>query len=809
MSRFITLGMLGLLALLSACDDGSWADGGDRDLLEEERTEDADGDRDLPDVEWPDADETDQPDGDEDSDSDVPEFNEEDDDLDTEEPEADPEEEGESDRDGEESESDDSEDDGPEIEADAEENIEVLFPETGACPPFPRKLARWVGDFPRVPTGRKAEKVIHSRDGLTVLSGPPQVTFFPVHGNPVTFFPAPGGSGRAISETHPGIWHIISRDGFGISTLYRLDESASEWGWTMETDAINHPGDIIFSDSRGILWFADELGALNEPLYRWDGQRGWKLNVLNIPDFQSAGIVSETFECQGRIFFFGCLYYLNNSHANGTVFGLTKDERSLKVLWESDNSWHDPFMSASVHPETCDFVAAGYGILVEGNLLEPDETRILQEHPRTPPWMIWKDWESGDLYGAPAQRANEERTRIARMPAGHSHFESVPDDGIEDILLHDSEQILGYYNSWIPRAFSGRTLDDLFIAAADVSYRYNPRKDIFEIAYSQPMLKKPNVMENAIVRSIVVGKRDGRFRVHATGYGLPVMRRKGCLEWEEAFPDSDWAMALDDTGEIIWVAGEHPNLMRGAGDNWREIPGGGWERAREIIALPDGRLYVLGEVGIPNITAERFLYLNISGQQTSRSGWRTLDFSEPEYAEWTPMQIVRDPQGDILMLVERKLYSRYTLTRDVFRITGDRMEFLASFPYYSTLSNHDGEMMVNTPDGVFLLDTQNGTTVQAIPGTETGPYGFYDSLRLPDGRWQFLSSNGLAVYDPATGEFEESVGFSEGLNAVEPEWYFPEIDEFRRGMVVLQALPTGEILAGGVEGRILLKPLDE
>ncbi len=800
--------MLGLLALLSACDDGSQADGGDRDLLEEERTEDADGDGDLPDGEWPDVDEADPPEEDGDPDTEISEIDKEEDDLDTEEPEADPEEEGDSDRDEDDPESDDSEDDGPETEADAEENIEVLFPETGACPPFPRKLARWVGDFPRVPTGRHTQQVQQISDGSTVLSGPPQITLFSEDEKPITFFPSPGG--RMISETRPGVWHTIVRGIYDINTIYRLDESAPEWGWTVETDSVENTGRAIFNDSRGILWVTDHFGASSKPLYRWDGQQGWNLELLDVPDFLAAGIVSKTFECRGQIFFFGCLHHQGNSNYNGIILGLTKEERFLKVLWESDNSWHKPFMSASVHPETCDFVAAGYRLLVEGNLLEPQEIQVLQEHPQIPPWMIWKDWESGDLYGVPANACNEGRTFFARLRSGETHFESVPDDGIEDLLTHDSEQILGFYNYWVPRAFSGRTLDDLFVAAADVPYRYNPRKDGFEIAYRHPLLKKPNIMENAIVRSIVVGERDGRFRVHATGYGLPVMRRKGCLEWEEAFPDSDWAMALDDTGEIIWVAGEHPNLMRGAGDDWREISGGGWERAREVIALPDGRLYVLGEVGIPNVTAERFLYLYIGSQQTSRSGWRMLDFTEPEYAEWTPLQIVRDPRGDILMLVERKLYDKYTLTRDVFRITGDRMEFIASFPYRSTLSNHDGEVTVNTCEGVFVLDSQSGETTEVVP-EEVNGYStcFYDSLRLSDGRWQLLKYNGVRVYDPASGEFEESVGFSEGLNAVEPDWEFPEYEEFMRGMVVLQALPTGEILAGGVEGRILLKLLDE
>ncbi len=808
MNRFITLGMLGLLVLLSACGDGSRADGGDRDLAEEERTEDADGDGDLIDVEWPDVDEMDQPDGDEDPDAEVSEIDGKEDDLNAEESEADPEEEGDSDRDEDDPEGDDSENDGSETETDTEENIEVLFPETGACPPFPRKLARWVGDFPRVPTGRKTEKVIHSRDGLTVLSGPPQATLFSTRENPVTFFPSPGG--RMISETRPGVWHTIVNGSYGISTLYRLDESAPEWGWTVETDTIDHTGQAIFTDNRGVIWIVDHLSALHTPLFRWDGQRGWNLNVLNVPDFASAYIVSKTFECRGQIFFFGGLHHQDDPSSSGVILGLTKDERSLEVLWESDSFIKNPFMSASVHPETCDFVAAGYRLLVEGNLLEPQEIQVLQEHPQIPPWMIWKDWESGDLYGVPANACNEGRTFFARLRSGETHFESVPDDGIEDMFLEDSEQILGYYNYWIPKEMSGRTLDDLFVAGADVPYRYNPRKDGFEIAYRHPLLKKPNIMENAIVRSIVVGERDGRFRVHATGYGLPVMRRKGCLEWEEAFPDSDWAMALDDTGEHIWVAGEHPNLVRGTGDDWREIPGGGWERAREVIELSDGRLYVLGEVGIPNVTAERFLYLYIGGQQTSRSGWRMLDFTEPEYAEWTPLQIVRDPRGDILMLVERKLYDKYTLTRDVFRITGDRMEFIASFPYRSTLSNHDGEVTVNTCEGVFVLDSQSGETTEVVP-EEVNGYStcFYDSLLLPDGRWQLLKYNGVRVYDPASGEFEESVGFSEGLNAVEPDWEFPEYEEFMRGMVVLQALPTGEILAGGVEGRILLKLLDE
>ncbi len=800
MSRFIAFGMFALLALLSACGDGSQADGGDRDLLEEERTEDADSDGDLPDIEWPDADETDRPDGDDDPDAEVSEIDETENDTDLEK-------DIDSDRDGEESENGDSEDDGP--ETDAEENIEVLFPETGACPPFPRKLACWVGDFPRVPTGRQTQQVQQISDGSTALSGPPQVTLFSEDEKPVTFFPAVGRYRRMVCESRPGVWHTIGRGISETSILYRLDESASEWGWTVEADRIENSGHAIFSDSRGVLWITDHFGTSHKPLYRWGGQQGWNLELLDVPDFLAAGIVSKAFECRERIFFFGCLHHQENSNYNGIILGLTEDERSLKVLWESDNSWHKPFMSASVHPETCDFVAAGYRLLVEGNLLEPQGIRVLQEYPRAPPWMIWKDWESGDLYGVPARNASEGRTFFARLRSGETQFKSIPDDGIEEIRLHSSEQILGFYNYWVPRAFSGRTLDDLFVAAADVSYRYNPRKDIFEIAYSQPMLKKPNIMENAIVRSIVVGERDGRFRVHATGYGLPVMRRTACLEWEEAFPDSEWAMALDDTGEHIWAAGEHPNLMRGAGDDWREIPGGGWERAREVIALPDGRLYVLGEVGIPNVTAERFLYLYIGGQQTSRSGWRMLDFTEPEYAEWTPLQIVRDPRGDILVLVERKLYDKYTLTRDVFRITGDRMEFLASFPYFSTLSNHDGEVTVNTPDGVFLLDTQDGATVQAIPDTESGSCGFYDSLRLPDGRWQFISCNGLAVYDPASGEFEESLSLSEELNAVEPDWDFPEYEEFLRNMVVLQALPTGEILAGGVEGRILLKLLDE
>ncbi len=801
MNRFIAFGILGLLALLSACGDGSRADGGDRDLAEVERTEDVDGDGDLPDGEWPDADEADRPEEDDDPDAEASEIDEIENDTDQEK-------DIDSDRDGEETESGDSENDGPEIEPDIEQSLETLFPETSACPPFPRKLGRWVGDFPRVPTGRQTAQVHHSQDGLTILSGSGHFTLYPAHGKPTTFFTSKSTRYPMRIEIRPGVWYSAIRFSYGYD-LWRLDESAEEWGWNKEKHFEELNAEAFFMDSRGIFWFSHTHGGQYHPLLvRWDGENLWNIGLMNIPGFDRVSLVPEAFECRGRIFFFGSIRYPDPSTI-GVIFELTSDERSLDVWWKSDRGINDSFDSASVNPETCDFVAAGYRLLVEGNLKEPYKTRVLSTSSQILPNMIWKDWESDTLYGTPAFGTNAGRTFFARMRSGETRFESMPDDGIIDMLLRQTEDKLGYYYSWGPRHFSGRTLDDLFVAAADVPYRYNPRKDGFEIAYRHPLLKKPNIMENAIVRSIVVGERDGRFRVHATGYGLPVMRRTACLEWEEAFPDSEWAMALDDTGEHIWVVGEHPNLMRGAGDDWREIPGGGWERAREVIELPDGRLYVLGEVGIPNVTAKRFLYLHTGDNWTDSSGWRLLDFTEPEYREWIPRRIIRNPRGDILMLVERKLYSRYTLTRDVFRITGDRMEFLASFPYQSTLSNHDGEVTVNTTDGVFLLDTEDGATVQVVPNTEVRPYGFHDSLRLSDGRWQFLSCNGLAVYDPSTGEFEEILSLSEDLNAVGPEWYFPEIDEFRLGMVVLQALPTGEILAGGVEGRILLKLLDE
>ena len=144
------------------------------------------------------------------------------------------------------------------------------------------------------------EQVQQISDGSTALSGPPQVTLFSEDEKPVTFFPAVGKSRRMICETRPGVWHTIGNGTNVTNILYRLDESAPEWGWTVETDRIENSGRAIFSDSRGVLWFANHIGASNKPLYRWDGQQGWNLSVPNVPGFQSAGIVSEAFECRGH-----------------------------------------------------------------------------------------------------------------------------------------------------------------------------------------------------------------------------------------------------------------------------------------------------------------------------------------------------------------------------------------------------------------------------------------------------------------------------------------------------------------------------
>ncbi len=676
-----------------------------------------------------------------------------------------------------------------------------IYPNGVECSLPERKLSRWILDFPRMFPDGGWTKVEHSYDGSVVFSGSGNIILIPPDEEPTTFFPDNVRVLQAVEGGH-GEWYASGGTPDG-GVLYRFVEGDSKWRVEYEPP-LDGPyiADYLGVASNGTVWNW-AIGQFKS-FSRWDGNEAKKIQTPDFTEEIKYTSADRLFECGGRTYFFGSMKRPDYPILTGTIFRLTEEEGTLEVVWQAPyEDFTTVLHSVTIQPETCEFYAAGSNLHVEGVL--SDSVTIVNYMPSDDlverlPLATWKDWSTGIVYGSKSVYANHlENDEVSLF------FIKRP--GMEDFEGIEPTWPCTGYGGWAAYPMDGLGVDSLYAPGAFGHFKYNPRETRWELAYRHPLLALPGYQSHAYVRSLAVHTAcDDRFRVHVTGFRLPVMRRTDCHEWEEAYPDSEGAMALYDDGKEIWVVGERPEVIHGIGDEWSSFQGPSSEciEGRSVLKVHDGGLYV---VGIYDEYGEDSRLYYTSDPQAEPLVWEEVKGIQfPN--KFKPIRLL-SCGGQAYVQVNNMVYYEPDSTQ-LYLLQGATAKLYVEFPEEGQYRTHDDRLFFCNEEGIREISGQGETSIEeVVPQIEYSgsPVNLQDAVQMPDGRW--IIAPGPYEYDPATGELDHYFAIS--------THYYPDINErypyiwsFETdgNVFELALLPTGEVLAGGRAGQILIRTTD-
>ncbi len=686
---------------------------------------------------------------------------------------------------------------------DQTEEDELLDPHplTGLCtPPLPR-VARWLLDFPRVPTGSETGTVQSLADNMVAISGN-HVSLFPEDDDPVTYYP-PVGRYYNIYQAPSGVWFANSERG-----VWHYRGLGEDW------EKVNNDiarGVFLLVDAEGVFWLSI-YAQPNIPLFRWDGTSGRSIPIQGSDETWDSEVRASTL-CNGRKYFFGGLRD-DDRNGGSTIFLLNEEETELIPIWQSPNRG-GTFLSTSIAPDGCDFLAAGYRIWVEGTLGNPPTINVYQTDTSfgggSLGYIAHMDWETGTRFSCSPVNCNGEESILpfARLS---DDLSSCDDIGPSWTFSYD----LGY-EAWVQRQMGGPNLDQLFVAASVVPFRYRPEEDRFVVAYEHPLLQPPGFMALTQVRSLALHEgEDGRYRLHATGPALPVMRRTGCHEWEEGAQDSEWVYKLYDTGSRLLGVGDNSQVMvlDPQAHTAVEVQGGGWVKGRDIVEDVTGETYVIGEPIENSNRLHCSLYYKSTSVEDTATNW--VEIPAPEgFDYWNPTFLDRSRTGPIVLVASIDLEDVNSIpTGDsvVYRLKEGQLTEIARSDSDAALHVHGEDYILSSCNGAWSMDPHTGVLHQEITQlvTEQGELAgcLYDAVKVEESRW-VVASRYLYEYDALTQEYSTPLTAWTGLGGVYPTGNIADdYTLYRKTFYTLIKLPTGEVLAGATEGRIFRRLTD-
>ena len=678
-----------------------------------------------------------------------------------------------------------------------------IYPNSFECSLPERKLSRWILDFPRMFPDSGWTSLEHSYDGTVVFSGCGNIILISPEDEPTTFFPDNLKVEHAV-EGEPGEWYASSFKPF-LGGLFHFKEGTDHWRMVYENPIEGiHFADDIDVDSHGNVWSWST--GIFQNFIRWDGDTIKNIQAIGANENTIHNSSDRLFECGGHTYFFGGIEYEETPLMTAAIFRVTEEEDALEVIWQApDEALKTTFYSATINPETCEFYAGGPNLHVEGVLSDPvtiqsyipfDEVEIQL------PMVAWKDWSTGIVYGSldiyPNYPYND----------GTSLF-FIKRPGMEDFEGMEPTWPFTGFGGWAAYQMYGLGVDSLYAPGYLGHFKYDPQETRWDWVYRHPLLSEPSYHSNAYVRSLAVRTAcDGRFRVHVTGFRLPVMRRTNCHDWEEAYPDSEGALALYDDGKEIWVVGEKPEVIHGIGNEWSSIQGPTpeWLEGRSVLNVNNGGLYALG-IYDENGNDSRLFYLEEAS--TSTPQWAEVKgILSPE--RFKPVSLLSCNGKTYVQVNNMSYYEQSEI--QLYSLQGPEAQFRIGFTGEGRFRVHEDRLFYCSEEGVReIFDEQGGiTSVIIVPPVEH--YGkdmnIQDAVQMPDGRW--ILASGPLEYDPATEEVTRyyAVGkhYSPGYND-----YFYYIWNFEKDGSILELalLPTGEVLAAGMSGQILIRTTDE
>ncbi len=676
-----------------------------------------------------------------------------------------------------------------------------IYPNGVECSLPERKLSRWILDFPRMFPDGGWTHIEHSYDGSVVFSGSGNIILIPPNEEPTTFFPENVYVLHTVEGDHRE-WYAAGGTPRG-DVLYRFREGDSQWHLEYENFSDGpYIVDDLDVDSNGTIWSWST--GIFRSFTRWDGNVATTVQVTDANENTMHNSSDRLFECGGYTYFFGGIKYEENPAMTAAIFRVTEEEDALDLIWQApDESFTTSFYSATIQPETCEFYAGGSNLHVEGMLSDPASiTNYVPsgEIGNHQPLMSWKDWSTGIVYGSKSVYPNNPNND------GASFF-FIKQPGMEDFEGIEPTWPCTGYGGWAAYQMYGLGVDSLYAPGAFGHFKYNPQEIRWELAYRHPLLALPGYQSHAYVRSLAVHTAcDDRFRVHVTGFRLPVIRRTDCHEWEEAYPDSEGAMALYDDGKEIWVVGERPEVIHGIGDEWSSIQGptSEWLEGRSVLRVHDGGLYV---VGIYDEYGEDSRLYYTSDPQAEPLVWEEVKGIQfPN--KFKPIRLL-SCGGQAYVQVNNMVYYEPDSTQ-LYLLQGATAKLYVEFPEEGQYRTHDDRLFFCNEEGIREISGQGETSIEeVVPQIEYSgsPVNLQDAVQMPDGRW--IIAPGPYEYDPASGELDHyfaiSTHYYSGYNDPYPYIWSFETDG---NVFELALLPTGEVLAGGRAGQILIRTTD-
>ncbi|RJO66691.1 MAG: hypothetical protein C4523_11735 [Myxococcales bacterium] len=694
------------------------------------------------------------------------------------------------------------------------------FDAAETCPLPELRFSPWILDFPRVPVGASLWSILPLGDGSAVFSNK-QVALIAPDGTATTYFPAIKGDNIGTHDNRN--WYRSTGQ-----QLWRYDASALEWELVFELPESLPPYELppflpkaVSVDSHDRVWATDRMGVWFYPLiFLWDGTTGRWIGT------EQAGIILDgpMQECNGNLYFFQSSREVSGgdpTKGDAAILRFNETSEQLELLWQSNLHLEisDVLLSATLEPETCRFVAAGYNIIVHGRLLpelqiERVEFRSDTSQPGRP-WLIWTDWQTNTLWGTiDVSQHSEDPWRFARRDIDGEAFERIEPFTAES----------GYYH-WIPRSIWGDGNGRVYVTASDVLYMYDPQTGRFDYPWKSDLLgKTPDELGTSFFRAISVhqnGAQDA-VRVCAAGYKLPVLCKTGCHGWEELFPASEGARALFDAGEAIWVAGVWPHLVKVGDQAVETVPGPdpAWRVATSVARTSSGLFATAWYDDYGDDS--RLLYLPMPGPQRSAryTPWKTLDLPNAS-GRWQPYELLA--AGGETYLVARNKARLETTTHEednctrLYRLNEKNPiesipELKADLYDCGYIRVHDGNLYFASRNGGFELDPETGALVQRVPPLpeERDNWAVTDILPAANGKYLGLSEMPFE-YDPESGDFTfywMAHGSGGDMNPFQP----PELAserEFNDTPLRFERLPSGEVLALDQEGWLLLRVTEE
>ncbi len=689
---------------------------------------------------------------------------------------------------------------------------DISYPNHGVCPLPERRLSQWMLDFPRV-VSIPYQTIGQSDDATQYFSSPKQTVLYFPQLDPITFcWPFSYSQGHVPVEREDGEWFTIQSINISGDYCYLLSmygEREQSFSQLFQTGPEYAHQTKSFVDNQGRIFIYPLLTTMHYASV-WDGQQILHLSPSD-DSIGSMGLGSEITEFAGKQYYLGStVYYKEEGPADwfAAIYTLNEDTMLFDLAWQMEDpeNNYNPFLSGNVNPVSGEFVAAGYSINVEGILGDP--ITITRQVVGDVPWIVYKDFESGILWGGKSNVDGPNDSHFQRMLPGSSDWNSVAPLGPIDNIIYN----------WLPRQIAKNSVTgDIFLLSNSFPYRYNAEQDRFEEIWSHPLAKPPVEIVPSYFRSLVVGEDDqGNFRVHAAGYHTPVMRRTDCHEWEEAFPGSESVRALDDAGRYIWAVGEFPDMLR-IEDDGSPIhisgPKPDWVVGQSVIEDNDG-LYVVAWSGEGDFLKRGKLYflprwaMQKPAENISAADWNEVEL--PISETYTPYLLVRH-RGEIYLQVTNYAFPYY-----VFRLREGEGELVANLNTRGYLRSHNQQLLYCGAGGLTAIDTENGTLAQILPPLDDDnvyPY-ITDAVQLNDDRWIASLRGGMLEWSPQTGYMQIAFGnleipdiiFSEAYQAMKNTTYE---DEYGASPLRIELLPNGEILFAGREGRLALRTTDE